>query len=362
MKIAIGFKAIKGSWGGGNQFANSLCREAKNLGHTITNSLEDNDIDIILLTDPRYFNEGVSFGSIDILKYLLFKNKNAIVVHRINECDERKNTRHMNRFLRWANYTADHTVFISEWLLSLNLYQKNKPFSVILNGADENIFTDFENKIWIKGEALKIVTHHWSSNKMKGFDVYEKLDKLVMSEKWRGKIEFTYIGNIPPGFHFKNAKVIKPISGKDLANELSRHHIYITASNNEPAGMHHIEGVLSGLPVIYKNSGALPEYCKNYGVSFNQGEFITALYKMIKNYYFYKSNLKKYPNTASKMSKDYLTLFNKLINNKREILLKRRIFRSPLYILKNFIFLIIHFSNYLKVFIKKVIFNYYQSF
>ena len=25
--------------------------------------------------------------------------------------------------------------------------------------------------------------------------------------------------------------------------------------------MHHIEGILSGLPIIYRNSGALPEYC-----------------------------------------------------------------------------------------------------
>ena len=50
--------------------------------------------------------------------------------------------------------------------------------------------------------------------------------------------------------------------------------------------MHHIEAVLTGLPVIYKNSGALPEYCKNFGVSFDSLEFIPALDKMIQNYYF----------------------------------------------------------------------------
>ena len=95
MKIALGFEFIKGSWGGGNQFANSLYKEAKKRGYQVTTSLKDNDIDIILLTDPRYFNKGVSFGSIEILYYLLFKNKNAIVIHRINECDQRKNTRHL---------------------------------------------------------------------------------------------------------------------------------------------------------------------------------------------------------------------------------------------------------------------------
>ena len=132
MKIALGFKILDGSWGGGNQFINSLYSDAKARGYKVTNSLDDNDIDIILFTDPRYFNKGVAFGSLDILYYLLFKNKNAIVVHRINECDERKNTRHMNSFLRWANYLADHNVFISHWLTHLDVYERNKHFTVFM--------------------------------------------------------------------------------------------------------------------------------------------------------------------------------------------------------------------------------------
>ena len=353
MKIAIGFNTTQDSWGGGNQFANSLSKYAISKGHTITNKLKDIDIDIILLTDPRRFNTGVAFGSFDILIYLLFKNKNAVVVHRINECDERKNTRHMNSFLRWANYLADHTVFISHWLTHLNIYEKNKSSSIILNGADEKVFNNSENKKWVQGEPLKIVTHHWSSNKMKGFDIYEELDQLIISDKWRGKIEFTYIGNIPRGFNFKNTNVIKPITGKKLAKELSSHHVYITASNNEPAGMHHIEGVLAGLPVIYKNSGALPEYCEDFGVSFDSFKFIPALDNMIKNYPLYKDNLKNYKNTASKMSEEYLNLFKKLIINKKKIVSNRRLFRSPLNILKNFIFFIMFLKKYLKFLFKK---------
>ena len=33
--------------------------------------------------------------------------------------------------------------------------------------------------------------------------------------------------------------------------------------------MHHIEGALCGLPILFRNSGSLPEYCKKYGVSFD---------------------------------------------------------------------------------------------
>ena len=38
----------------------------------------------------------------------------------------------------------------------------------------------------------------------------------------------------------------------------SKHDLYISASINEPAGMHHIEGLLCGLPIIYRDNGALP--------------------------------------------------------------------------------------------------------
>ena len=55
MKIAIGFKITQNSWGGGNQFANSLRKEAILKGHTITNKLGDIDIDIILLNRSKKF-------------------------------------------------------------------------------------------------------------------------------------------------------------------------------------------------------------------------------------------------------------------------------------------------------------------
>ena len=189
---------------------------------------------------------------------------------------------------------------------------------------------------------------------MKGFDVYKKLDDLIMLDNWRGIIEFTYIGNLPKGFKFKNTKVIKPISGKKLGEELSKHHVYITASNNEPAGMHHVEGALSGLPIIYKNSGALPEYCRNYGECFNDLDFLPALKKIMSNYYFYKSSLKNYPNTAQKMTEIYINLFSELLKKKKKIIENRKILRSPILLSKNLIFLLIHIIKNIKFIIKKI--------
>ena len=72
MKIAIGYDLKTNSWGGGNQFANSLTNAARIRGDKITFNLKDKDIDLILLTDPRSFNEGITFGPFEILKYILF--------------------------------------------------------------------------------------------------------------------------------------------------------------------------------------------------------------------------------------------------------------------------------------------------
>tara|TARA_B100001248_G_C27355054_1_gene443377 strand:+ start:229 stop:1299 length:1071 start_codon:yes stop_codon:yes gene_type:complete len=350
LKIAISYKVKTESWGGGNQFAKELIKAAQNQGHKVVFDLKNIDIDIILLTDPRSYTDEITFGSFEIIRYLLFVNKKALVVHRINECDERKNTKHMNRFLRWSNYCADHTVFIGSWLKDLNLYLKGTPNSVILNGADPHIFKRYGNSYWDGEGPLSIVTHHWSPNYRKGFDIYKHLDDLLATSKyWDGIIKFTYIGNLPEGFLFKKTKHIQPISGELLGRELSKHHLYLSASINEPAGMHHIEGALCGLPIIYRESGALPEYCKNFGISFENVDYLSAIKEMLVEYRNYREKISSYPHDSFKMTNNYLNLFSHLVENRKEIVSKRNLFRSPILLAKNFLFLLMYFRNVVKL-------------
>ena len=355
MKIAINYKLKTKSWGGGNQFVSSLINSAKQKDYNITFNLNDKDIDIILMIDPRSYNDDITFGSLDIIRYLFFINKNAIIIHRINECDERKNTRHINRLLRFSNYCADFTVFISSWLKNLDIYEKNKPSRVILNGADKNIFCNYGDNSWDGKVPLKIVTHHWSPNYMKGFDVYKEVDQLIDLPYWRNRIEFTYIGNLPKGFTFKNAKHIKPINGKLLGKELAKHNLYLSASINEPAGMHHIEGIMCGLPIIFRKSGALPEYCDNYGICFENKDFLSALNKMLEQYSYYKKKVVSYPNDAIKMTNEYLDLFSELINKRDKIIKTRNLFRSPSKLVKNLIFIFLEFKVIVRFLYKKFV-------
>lgn len=337
MKIAIGYHLQDSPWGGGNQFAHSLVRALARRGDTVRFDLADPDLDLILLTDPRWRSPSVSFGAGAILRYLVWRNPRALVVHRINECDERKGTHNMNRQLRWANYLADHTAFIASWLVNMDLWQRRSPHSIILNGADPEIFRQDRSIPWNGQEALKLVTHHWGGNRMKGFDVYARLDEMLAMPEWRGRIEFTYIGNIPDGFSFRHARYLAPLQGEVLAQELARHHAYITASVNEPAGMHHIEGALCGLPILYRRSGALPQYCRGYGIEFEGDDFVPALEELLRSYGALKQAMPGYPHTSAKMCVGYLDLFDRMMAERLDILATRRLWRSPASVIRNLI-------------------------
>jgi hypothetical protein len=325
MKISIGTNIKQGPWGGGNLFAINLINYLKKNNHEVVNHLKDDDIDLILITEPRKTSESSAFTHIDVMEYLSYIKKDTLVVHRINECDERKNTNFVNQYLINANKVADHTVFVSTWIKNLYLNQgiSEKEMTVILAGADRSIFNSENFHQWETKEPLKIVTHHWGANWNKGFEIYQKLDQMMEFPEWKDKLEFQYIGNLPPKFKFTNTTHTEPLSGKKMAEEIKKNHLYLTASLNEPSGNHHIEAAQCGLPLLYINSGGIPEYCQGYGIEFNSLNFQE---KLLEAYYSYKDIRDKvagYKGDAELMSKNYEELFLRLFNNKKLIISKR---------------------------------------
>lgn len=326
MKVSIGTNIKEGPWGGGNLFAINLKNYLEKNGHTVIHDLKDNDIDLILITEPRKTSESSAFTHVEVLKYLSYVKEDAMVVHRFNECDERKNTNYVNKYLINANKIADHTVFVSEWLRSLYKMQGfgRIDSDVIYAGANKEIFNTSNFKPWDKANPIKIVTHHWGANWNKGFEYYLLLDSFMDDEKWKKVIEFTYIGNIPKKVKFKNTKVLQPLSGLNLAKEIKKNDMYLTGSINEPSGNHHIEAAQCGLPLLYINSGGIPEYCDGFGTMFNdQRDFEDKLSEAIKSYETISQNIQDYPYSAEIMSEDFLNLFNKMVENKKDYLDKR---------------------------------------
>lgn len=320
MKVSIGSKIVEGPYGGGNLFVENLSNYLKKKNIELIYDLSDHDIDIILMTEPRFESPTSSISRLEAKFYKKFVNPNVKIVHRINECDERKNTKKLNRKILKANKIADYTVFVSNWIKNIyeNLGKTQNYSSVIMSGSNDLIFNNSNYKKWNGKEKIKIVTHHWGNNWNKGFEIYRAIDEKLSENSFSKMFEFTFIGNLPNGFEFKNTNYIKPLSGKNLANELKKNHIYLTGSINEPSGNHHIEGALCGIPLLYLNSGGTPEYCEGFGISFEKNNFFEKLDELVNTYDKYFIKVKDYPYKSETMCKEYHQLFDNLILNNDE--------------------------------------------
>ena len=125
---------------------------------------------------------------------------------------------------------------------------------VVLNGVNKEHFRPLNPVEKIRNLKINIVTHHWSNNQMKGFDIYEKLDDIVGDE-----FTFTYIGRDRGTFN--KSKTIGPFFGKELGDNLGRYDVYVSASRFDPGPNHIIEAIASGLPTyVHRNGGGAVEF------------------------------------------------------------------------------------------------------
>lgn len=319
MKISINSKFLDGPYGGGMQFANGLKKFLESRGVQVVNHLNDPDIDVILHVNPFPFLTGKAsaYSFLDAYAYKL-KHPGVKIVQRVNECDERKNTKFMNKLLVNSLRYADHVVFIASWLKPLLEHSglsKDKPSSVILSGPDKDIFNQTDKEWWQGSGKLKVVTHHWSPGYKKGHAVYQALDRLLDDPEMAEKFEFTYIGSKPisQAATYRNTRFVPPLFGVELGEELKKHHVYITASENDPGPMHPVEGMASGLPILYIDSGSLAEQCAGFGIIYRRDNLKEKLLEMRQTYDKWKEKIKKYSNSSELMGEAYLDLFTDLV-------------------------------------------------
>ena len=173
------------------------------------------------------------------------------------------------------------------------------------------MFHGVGGRIWDGNEELRVVTHHWSTNWKKGFDVYLEIDVLLNQQPCRELFDFTFVGRVPSNAQFRNAGVVAPLTGT--------HHAYVSAAIGEPAGMHYIEAALCALPVLYRQSGSLPEYCSTFGLPFNEGEVGVGLFNACERYSELKANMSEYPYDTERCCGSYDSLFSQLLAKRDEI-------------------------------------------
>jgi glycosyltransferase involved in cell wall biosynthesis len=267
--VAINMRSTSKPWGGSSTFVSQLRAFLKARGWRVTYRLAP-EVDAIIIIDPREDLQLKAFGMRDIIAHKQ-RYPHVQVIHRVNECDQRKGTSFMDPLLAEANAHADFTVFIADWLReyhSARWFDPARPHAVIYNGADAAVFHPIGQRPWKSGEPLRLVTHHWSDNPLKGFDVYEEVDRLLTAGKLPG-VELWVIGRWPGHIQWKSARTFPPLAGHPLAARLRECHLYLTATRWEPCGMHHVEGAQCGLPLLYhEDGGGVVEAGLRYGVGF----------------------------------------------------------------------------------------------
>ena len=263
-KIYINRKPITGPWGGGNLFVSALYKVLPDLGYEILNNINDQIPDVIFLQSPKA--DETSRFSINEAISLKQKHKNIKIVMRVNDCDARKGTLGVDDMWRECSKYVDKTIFVSNWMMNYFLqkgwYCKNN--YVVYNGVNT---THFKPQEKINNGKINIVTHHWSNNRMKGFDVYEQIDQFL---KNNNDYTFTYIGRELGTF--KNTNVVKPLFGEALGFELGRYDVYVSASRFDPGPNHILESIACNLPTyVHKEGGGCIEFAgkKHTYLNFN---------------------------------------------------------------------------------------------
>ena len=303
MKIFITNKLIDGPTGGGNQFLKALKHQFTKKGLYTEDPLH---ADIVL------FNSHQNLGLVHQLREI---NLRAKFVHRLdgpmrlyNNMDDQRDymAYQMN-----SDY-ADAVIFQSEWSkqanIKLGLDISGKKDTVIHNAPDPGIFYPSDKKQ--KNDKIRLIASSWSDNIRKGFLTYKYLDETLDFNKY----EFFFMGRSP--IAFKNIVSLGALTSQEVADELRKSDIFITASENDPCSNSLIEALSCGLPALALNSGGHPELVGQGGALFSKKEeIVNKLEDLCDNCINYQSNIKE--RTIEKVTDMYVCFFGDLTDEHR---------------------------------------------
>jgi glycosyltransferase involved in cell wall biosynthesis len=253
MKLYVNRRPFYGPFGGGAKFVNALYER---LGDKIVDRIED--ANTLLIAGMGADNDSFMPSAMQVMNYAnspRTRLKKLKIITRVNDCDARKDTHNVDGEIAAVVRESTHVVYVSEWMCS---YFANHKFvhlrhpntHVIINGCDKGIFKDHNNKLSRVSDKVHIVSHSWSDNKLKGEDVFAWLDEFVGKHD---DFEFTFIGRTKA--EFKNSTHVEPLCGIELGRELSKHDVYVFASNRDPGPNVVLESISCGLPTYVLSDG-----------------------------------------------------------------------------------------------------------
>jgi hypothetical protein len=286
MKIYFNREPVVGPWGGGSKVLGAIVGAAVQAGHTVTFNREPY-IDVIFCMDPRPGNPGLPYN--ELVKI------GAPIVQRVGDLGTHGKPE-LTELLKQTIPLSRHVVFPSQWARdSMGLGG-----TVIPNAPVSQFYLGRTNRVTVSS-PIRVVTHHWSNNPKKGFDIYKRFS----SSAALFGIEFTFIGRSDGSIPSAGVMDIK-----QLTYELPKHDIYLTASEAEAGANHVLEAQACGLPVVYRtNGGSIPEYCFSGQAFESHDDLLPAVLNVASRYEMFKSLVMRYHNTMDQQARKYVEIF-----------------------------------------------------
>ena len=266
---------------------------------------------LIFCVDPRQGAEKNLFGYAEIMHYKQFFPKTKIV-QRVGDVGTHGKP-DLTKLLCTSIQKSDVAIFPSEWAyeyMSQEMHVADKSRWHIIKNAPMSCFYKHRKKVQEiqKINEINFVTHHWSTNSLKGFDFYQLLDKHFQKK-------FSYIGRMPHDMKFYNSQIISPLNEVELSNELPKYDVYVSASKLEAGANHVLEAIACGLPVIYhKDGGSIIEYCRDFGFQFDGtiSSFNDALYNLFIHQKNINNNISNYKRSVFDLANEYTVIIENL--------------------------------------------------
>ena len=309
MKINIYYDFKNGPWGGGNQFLKALKNSLKDK-KVYAESVEEADVVIV-----NSHHLGTETELANFFKIFIDQPK-KIIIHRIDGPVGK--IRHYDRktdnlIFQFNSTFASGSIFQSKWCMDhcmkLGLDVDHNQHSIIFNAPNSNIFYPPANEKKDKEEKIKIIATSWSSNIRKGFDVYNWIDQNLNFDRY----DMTFVGNSP--IKFTNISHIKPLNSSDLAEQLRKHDIFLTASRSDPCSNSLIEALHTGLPALVFRDGGHPELIGDGGLTFDSvGEIPEKLAYLSRNLPDFSKKIMM--PTMDEITSQYITFAQKCSNIK----------------------------------------------